>query len=132
MAGNKHFRRVALGTLQPKVGPDFFKGFSRHRVLLCRDAKMNMRTFVKLGFVALTMGASFGGGFPVEADQLVWARARQLDVWRVRWLMRLELISITTTKSLLALQSTNSDRVLGNRDKLSPSSGKRTRIRQPI
>ena len=87
MAGNKHFRRVALGTLQPKVGPDFFKGFSRHRVLLCRDAKMNMRTFVKLGFAALTMGASLGGGFPVEADQLVWARARQLDVWRVRWLM---------------------------------------------
>jgi hypothetical protein len=66
---------------------------SRRCLILCKDIsapstnEYEVKTIVKFGLAALAMGASFGVGFPAKADQLVWARAQQLDFWRVRGLM---------------------------------------------
>ena len=48
---------------------------------------MKITTIVRLGVAALVMGALFGVGLPVKADQLVWVRAQQLDFWRARGLV---------------------------------------------
>jgi hypothetical protein len=48
---------------------------------------MKITTIVRLGVAALVMGALFGGGLPVKADQLVWVRAQKLDYFRARGLM---------------------------------------------
>ena len=48
---------------------------------------MKITTIVRFGVAALVMGASFGVGLPVKADQLVWVRAQQLDYFRARGLM---------------------------------------------
>jgi hypothetical protein len=48
---------------------------------------MKITTIVRLGVAALVMGALFGVGLPVKADQLVWVRAQQLDFFRARGLM---------------------------------------------
>ena len=48
---------------------------------------MKLTTIVRLGVAALVMGALFGGGLPVKADQLVWVRAQKLDYFRARGLM---------------------------------------------
>jgi hypothetical protein len=47
---------------------------------------MKITTIVRFGVAALVMGASFGVGLPVKADQLVWVRAQQLDYFRARGL----------------------------------------------
>jgi len=48
---------------------------------------MKITTIVRFGVAALVMGALFGGGLPVKADQLVWVRAQKLDYFRARGLM---------------------------------------------
>ena len=48
---------------------------------------MKIKTIVRFGVAALAMGAFFGVGLPVRADQLVWVRAQQLDFWRARGLV---------------------------------------------
>jgi hypothetical protein len=48
---------------------------------------MKITTIVRLGVAALVMGALFGVGLPVKADQLVLVRAQQLDYFRARGLM---------------------------------------------
>ena len=48
---------------------------------------MKITSIVRFGIVALAMGAFFGVGLPVKADQLVWIRAQQLDFWRARGLV---------------------------------------------
>ena len=48
---------------------------------------MKTITIVRFGIAALGMGAFFGVGLPVKADQLVWVRAQQLDYFRARGLM---------------------------------------------
>jgi len=48
---------------------------------------MKITTIVRFGVAALVMGALFGVGLPVKADQLVWVRAQQLDYFRARGLM---------------------------------------------
>jgi hypothetical protein len=48
---------------------------------------MLTKTIVKFGIAILAMGSFFGVGLPVNADQLVWVRAPQLDSFRVRGLV---------------------------------------------
>ena len=48
---------------------------------------MKITSIVRFGVAALAMGAFFGVGLPVRADQLVWVRAQQLDFFRARGLM---------------------------------------------
>ena len=48
---------------------------------------MKITSIVRFGVAALAMGAFFGVGHPVKADQLVWARAEKLDFWRARGLV---------------------------------------------
>jgi hypothetical protein len=48
---------------------------------------MKITSIVRFAVAALVMGASFGVGLPVKADQLVWVRAQQLDYFRARGLM---------------------------------------------
>jgi hypothetical protein len=48
---------------------------------------MKITTIVRFGVAALVMGALFGVGLPVKADQLVWVRAQKLDYFRARGLM---------------------------------------------
>jgi hypothetical protein len=48
---------------------------------------MKITTIVRFGVAALAMGAFFGVGLPVSADQLVWVRAEKLDFWRARGLV---------------------------------------------
>ena len=48
---------------------------------------MKIRTIVRFGLATLAMGAFFGVGLPVKADQLVWVRTQQLDFWRARGLV---------------------------------------------
>jgi hypothetical protein len=48
---------------------------------------MKITTIVKFGVAALAMGAFFGVGFPVRADQLVWVRAQPLNYFKVRGLV---------------------------------------------
>ena len=48
---------------------------------------MKITSIVRFGVAALAMGAFFGVGLPVKADQLVWGRAQQLDFWRARGLV---------------------------------------------
>ena len=48
---------------------------------------MKITSIVRFGVAVLVMGASFGVGLPVQAGQLVWVRAQQLDYFRARGLM---------------------------------------------
>jgi hypothetical protein len=48
---------------------------------------MKITSIVRFGVAALAMGAFFGVGLPVRADQVVWVRAQQLDFWRARGLV---------------------------------------------
>ena len=48
---------------------------------------MKITSIVRFGVAALAMGAFFGVGLPVRADQLVWVRAQELDFWRARGLV---------------------------------------------
>jgi len=48
---------------------------------------MKITSIVRFGVVALAMGAFFGVGLPVRAEQLGWVRAQQLDFWRARGLV---------------------------------------------
>jgi hypothetical protein len=48
---------------------------------------MKITTVVRFGLAALVIGAFFGVGLPVRADQLVWVRAQSLDSFRARGLM---------------------------------------------
>jgi hypothetical protein len=48
---------------------------------------MKITAIVRFGVAALVMGALFGVGLPVKADQLVWVRAQKLDYFRARGLM---------------------------------------------
>jgi|SRR6266404_4785734 hypothetical protein len=48
---------------------------------------MKITSIVRFGVAALAMGAFFGVGLPVRADQLVWVRAKQLDYFRARGLL---------------------------------------------
>ena len=48
---------------------------------------MKITSIVRFGVAALAMGAFFGVGLPVKADQLVWVRAEKLDFWRARGLV---------------------------------------------
>jgi hypothetical protein len=48
---------------------------------------MKIKSIVRFGVAALAVGAFFGIGLPVKADQLVWVRAQQLDYFRARGLM---------------------------------------------
>jgi hypothetical protein len=48
---------------------------------------MKITSIVGFGVTALAMGAFFGVGLPVKADQLVWARAPQLNFFKVRGLV---------------------------------------------
>ena len=48
---------------------------------------MKITSIVRFGVAALAMGAFFGVGLPVKADQLVWVRAQPIDFWRARGLM---------------------------------------------
>jgi hypothetical protein len=48
---------------------------------------MKITTIIRFGVAALAMGAFFGVGLPVKADQLVWVRAQQLDYFRARGLV---------------------------------------------
>ena len=47
---------------------------------------MKIITIVRFGVAALAMGAFFGVGLPVRADQLVWVRAQPLNYFKVRGL----------------------------------------------
>jgi len=48
---------------------------------------MKITSIVRFGVVALAMGAFFGVGLPVRAEQQGWVRAQQLDFWRARGLV---------------------------------------------
>ena len=48
---------------------------------------MKITTIVRFGVAALAMGAFFGVGLPVKADQLVWVRAQPLNYFKVRGLV---------------------------------------------
>ena len=48
---------------------------------------MKITSIVRFGVAALAMGAFFGVGLPVRADQQGWVRAQQLDFWRARGLV---------------------------------------------
>ena len=48
---------------------------------------MKIKTIVRFGVAALAMGAFFGVGLPVRADQLVWVRAQPLNYFKVRGLV---------------------------------------------
>jgi len=48
---------------------------------------MRITTIVRLGVASLVMGALFGVGLPVKADQLVWVRAQPLNYFKVRGLV---------------------------------------------
>ena len=48
---------------------------------------MKITSIVRFGVAALAMGAFFGVGLPVRADQLVWVRAQQVDSFRARGLL---------------------------------------------
>jgi len=48
---------------------------------------MKIKTIVRLGVAALVMGALFGVGLPVRADQLVWVRAQPVNYFEVRGLV---------------------------------------------
>jgi hypothetical protein len=48
---------------------------------------MKITTIVRFGVAALVMGALFGVGLPVKADQLVWVRAPKLNYFEVRGLV---------------------------------------------
>ena len=48
---------------------------------------MKITSIVRFGVAALAMGAFFGVGLPVRADQQGWVRAQQLDFFRARGLM---------------------------------------------
>ena len=48
---------------------------------------MKITSIVRFGVAAFAMGAFFGVGLPVRADQLVWVRAEKLDFWRARGLV---------------------------------------------
>ena len=48
---------------------------------------MKITTIVRFGVAALVIGALFGVGLPVKADQLVWVRAQPLNYFKVRGLM---------------------------------------------
>jgi hypothetical protein len=49
--------------------------------------EMKITTIVRFGVAALAMGAFFGVGLPVKADQLVWVRAQPLNYFKVRGLV---------------------------------------------
>ena len=55
---------------------------------------------VRFGVAALAMGAFFGVGLPVRADQLVWVRAQQLDFWRAKDWCHLDLTHRAKTRNL--------------------------------
>jgi hypothetical protein len=48
---------------------------------------MKITSIVRFAVTAFAMGAFYGVGLPVKADQLVWVRAQQLDFWRARGLV---------------------------------------------
>ena len=48
---------------------------------------MKITTIIRFGVAALVMGAFFGVGLPVKANQLVWVRAQPLDYFKVRGLV---------------------------------------------
>ena len=48
---------------------------------------MKITTIVRFGIAALAVGAFFGVGLPVRADQLVWVRAQPLNYFKVRGLV---------------------------------------------
>src|SRR5215831_12460541 len=48
---------------------------------------MKITSIIRFGVAALAMGAFFGFGLPVRADQIVWVRAQQMDFWRARGLV---------------------------------------------
>jgi hypothetical protein len=48
---------------------------------------MKITTIVRFGVAALAMGAFFGNGLPVKADQLVWVRAQPVNYFQVRGLV---------------------------------------------
>ena len=48
---------------------------------------MKITSIVRFGVAALAIGAFSGVGLPVEADQVVWVKAQQLDFWRARGLV---------------------------------------------
>ncbi|HEV3209252.1 MAG TPA: hypothetical protein VGY91_03230 [Chthoniobacterales bacterium] len=48
---------------------------------------MKIKTIIRFGVAALAMGAFFGVGLPVRADQLVWVRAQPLNYFKVRGLV---------------------------------------------
>jgi hypothetical protein len=48
---------------------------------------MKITSIVRFGVAALAMGAFFGVGLPVKADQLVWVRAPELNFFKVRGLV---------------------------------------------
>jgi hypothetical protein len=48
---------------------------------------VKIKSIVRFGVAALAMGAFFGVGLPVKADQLVWVRAPQLNFFKVRGLV---------------------------------------------
>src|SRR5271167_804631 len=48
---------------------------------------MKIANIVRFGVAALAMGAFFGVGPPVRADQLVWVRAQPLNYFTVRGLV---------------------------------------------
>src|SRR5260370_33743950 len=48
---------------------------------------MKITTIVRFGVATLAMGAIFGVGLPVRADQLAWARAQKLNYFKVRGLV---------------------------------------------
>ena len=48
---------------------------------------MKITSIVRFGVAALAMGAFFGVGLPVRADQQGWVRVQQLDFWRARGLV---------------------------------------------
>jgi hypothetical protein len=53
----------------------------------CQLQVMKITTIVRFGVAALAMGAFFGVGLPVKADQLVWVRAQPLNYFKVRGLV---------------------------------------------
>ena len=87
---------------------------------------MKITTIVRLGVAALVMGALFGVGLPVKADQLVWVRAQQLDYFRARGLMPPGSYSNKDNQKPDTIGVSKSRKCVGKKNRLSPSLDKRT------
>jgi len=88
---------------------------------------MKITTIVRLGVAALVMGALFGVGLPVKADQLVWDWAQKLDSFRVRGLMPPGSYSHDENQKPAAIAVTKAGQGLGDQKQTASKAAKKSR-----